>query len=105
MNYHNGVYSYGENAAVVATPKPGYLFDHWSEEGLPVSYNRNYTFTFTHSRRLVAHFVVSGGVGTVVHNADGSDGVVFYMNTDGTEGLMVALEDASEGCQWGTKKY
>ena len=102
MNYHNGVYSYGENAAVVATPKPGYLFDHWSEEGLPVSYNRNYSFTFTHSRRLVAHFVVSGGIGTVVHNADGSDGVVFYMNTDGTEGLMVALEDASEGCQWGT---
>ena len=102
MNYHNGVYSYGENAAVVATPKPGYLFDHWSEEGLPVSYNRNYTFTFTHSRRLVAHFVVSGGIGTVVHNADGSDGVVFYVNTDGTEGLMVALEDASQGCQWGT---
>jgi len=102
MNYHNGVYSYGENAAVVATPKPGYLFDHWSEEGLPVSYNHNYTFTFTHSRRLIAHFVVSGGIGTVVHNADGSDGVVFYMNTEGTEGLMVALEDASEGCQWGT---
>ena len=101
MNYHNGVYSYGENAAVVATPKPGYKFDHWSEEGLPVSYNHVYTFTFTHSRRLVAHFVVSGGIGTVVHNADGSDGVVFYVNPEGTEGLMVALEDASEGCQWG----
>ena len=102
MNYHNGVYSYGENAAVVATPKPGYKFDHWSEEGLPVSYNHVYTFTFTHSRRLIAHFVVSGGIGTVIHNADGSDGVVFYVNTDGTEGLMVALEDASQGCQWGT---
>ena len=102
MNYHNGVYSYGENAAVVATPKPGYKFDHWSEEGLPVSYNHVYTFTFTHSRRLIAHFVVSGGIGTVIHNADGSDGVVFYVNTDGTEGLMVALEDATEGCQWGT---
>ncbi len=100
--YNNGVYSYGANAAVMATPKPGYLFDHWSEEGLPVSYNRVYSFTFTHSRRLTAHFVVSGGIGTVVHNADGSDGVVFYVDTDGTEGLMVALEDASEGCQWGT---
>ena len=102
MNYNNGVYSYGAQAAVVAQPKAGYQFDHWSEEGLPVSYNKNYTFTFTHSRRLVAHFVVSGGIGTVVHNADGSDGVVFYVNTDGTEGLMVALEDASEGCPWGT---
>ena len=101
MNYHDGVYSYGENAAVVAQPKPGYVFDHWSEEGLPVSYNYIYTFTFTHSRRLTAHFTVSGGVGTVVHNADDSDGVVFYVDTDGTEGLMVALEDASEGCPWG----
>ena len=101
MNYNNGVYSYGANAAVVATPKAGYVFDHWSEDGLPVSYNRNYTFTFTHSRRLIAHFVASGSVGTVVHNADGSDGVVFYMNSEGTEGLMVALEDASEGCPWG----
>ncbi len=101
-NYHNGVYSYGENAAVIATPKPGYQFDHWSEEGLPVSYDRIYTFTFTHSRRLVAHFVVEGGdIGTIVHNLDGSDGVVFYMNPDGTEGLMVALEDSSEGCPWG----
>ena len=100
--YNNGVYSYGANAAVVAQPKAGYQFDHWSEEGLPVSYNHIYTFTFTHSRRLVAHFVVSGGIGTMVHNADGSEGVVFYVNPDGTEGLMVALVDASEGCQWGT---
>jgi hypothetical protein len=99
--YNNGVYSYGDNAAVVANPKPGYLFDHWSEEGLPVSYNHIYTFTFTHSRRLTAHFVASGGIGTMVHNADGSEGVVFYVNPEGTEGLMVALEDASEGCQWG----
>ena len=100
--YNDGLYSYGGNAAVVAQPKAGYQFDHWSEEGLPVSYNHIYTFTFTHSRRLVAHFVVSGGIGTMVHNADGSEGVVFYLNTDGTEGLMVALEDASDGCPWGT---
>ena len=99
--YNQGVYSYGANAAVMASPKTGYVFDHWSEDGLPVSYDHIYTFTFTHSRKLVAHFVVSGSVGTVVHNADGSDGVVFYMSPDGTEGLMVALEDASEGCPWG----
>ncbi|MCR5039537.1 MAG: C10 family peptidase [Bacteroidales bacterium] len=102
MNYHNGIYSYGEQAAVVAYPKAGYVFDHWSEEGLPVSYKSPYTFTFTHSRRLVAHFVASSSIGLVVHNADGSDGVVFYVNPEGTEGLMVALEDASAGCPWGT---
>lgn len=102
MNYHDGIYSYGEQAAVVAYPKAGYVFDHWSEEGLPVSYKSPYTFTFTHSRRLVAHFVASSSIGLVVHNADGSDGVVFYVNPEGTEGLMVALEDASAGCPWGT---
>ncbi len=100
--YNNGVYSYGADAAVIAYPKTGYVFDHWEEDGLPVSYDHLYTFTFTHSRQLIAYFAVSGSVGTVVHNADGSDGVVFYMNPEGTEGLMVALEDASAGCQWGT---
>ena len=102
MNYNNGICSYGDQAIVAAIPNAGYVFDHWSEEGLPVSYNHVYTFTFTHSRRLVAHFVVAGSVGTVVQNVDGTKGVVFYLNQDGTEGLMVALEDASEGCAWGT---
>ena len=97
----NGTFAYGASVTVTATPRAGYKFDHWSEDGVAVSYDANYQFTFTHSRYLTAHFVVPGSVGSIVVNPDGSKGVVFWLSPDGDEGLMVALEDASEGCQWG----
>lgn len=40
-------------------------------------------------------------LGQVVTNPDGSQGVVFYLNEDGTAGWMVALHDASTQCSWG----
>lgn len=40
-------------------------------------------------------------LGQVITNPDGSQGVVFYLNEDGTEGWMVALHDASNYCPWG----
>ena len=40
-------------------------------------------------------------LGQVVTNPDGSQGVVFYLNEDGTSGWMVALHDASTFCPWG----
>ena len=40
-------------------------------------------------------------LGQVVTNPDGSQGVVFYLNEDGTGGWMVALHDASTYCSWG----
>ena len=40
-------------------------------------------------------------LGDVVINDDGSRGVVFYLNPDGS-GMMVALTDASTDCPWGT---
>ena len=97
----NGTFAYGASVTVTATPNAGYVFDHWSEDGEAVSYDMTYQFIFTHSRSLKAHFVVPGSVGSIVVNADGSKGVVFWLSPDGDEGLMVALEDASDGCQWG----
>lgn len=42
-------------------------------------------------------------IGDVVTNpSDGVQGVVFYVNTEGTGGWMVALNDQSSGCPWGT---
>ena len=41
-------------------------------------------------------------LGDVITNDDGSRGVVFYVNPDGSGGWMVALNDASTGCPWGT---
>ena len=40
-------------------------------------------------------------LGQVITNPDGSQGVVFYLNEEGTEGWMVALHDASTYCPWG----
>ena len=96
-----GNFVLGQTVTVTATPNAGYAFDHWSEDGAAVSYDATYQFTFERSRSLVAHFVVPGSVGSIISNPDGSKGVVFWQSPDGTEGLMVALGDASEGCAWG----
>ena len=40
-------------------------------------------------------------LGQVITNPDGSQGVVFYLNEDGTEGWMVALHDAALSVPWG----
>ena len=95
-----GSYANGQTVTVTAMPNPGYAFDYWSEDGMAVSYDAQYQFTFTRSRSLVAHFVVPGSVGSIIVNADGSKGVVFWQSPEGDEGLMVALEDASNGCTW-----
>ena len=95
-----GNFVLGQTVTVTATPNAGYAFDHWSEDGVAVSYDATYQFTFERSRSLVANFVLMGSVGSIISNPDGSKGVVFWQSPDGTEGLMVALQDASEGCNW-----
>ncbi len=61
--------SYIENASVnvTATPKSGYRFVNWTENGSKVSTDATYSFTVTKSRNLVAVFeavpsVPTGGV-------------------------------------------
>ena len=98
----NGTFTYGATVTVTATPNTGFAFNHWSEDGVVVSYDAEYQFAFARSCSLVANFSVPGRVGSIVSNADGSQGVVFWLSPDGDEGLMVALEDASYGCQWGS---
>lgn len=44
-------------------------------------------------------------IGQVVDNPDGSRGVVFYLNEDGTDGWMVALHDAALPCPWGVEGH
>ena len=40
-------------------------------------------------------------LGQLVTNPDGSQGIVFYLNEEGTDGLMVALHDAAVDVPWG----
>jgi subtilisin family serine protease len=100
----SGVFAQNQTVTVTATPNVGYQFDHWTEDGVTVSYDAEYQFPFTRSRSLVAHFVVPGSIGSIVTNADGSRGVVFYTDPSGTGSLIVALEDVSEGCAWGANQ-
>ena len=66
-----------------------------------VSFDANYAFPFTRSRSLVANFVLENSVGSIITNADGSRGVVFYTDPAGNGYLAVALEDVFDGCAWG----
>lgn len=40
-------------------------------------------------------------VGDIITNNDGSQGILFYVNPDQTDGWIVALDDASPYAQWG----
>ncbi|MDQ7816899.1 MAG: LamG-like jellyroll fold domain-containing protein [Melioribacteraceae bacterium] len=80
-NYDNGV-----NATITAVPSTGYSFVSWTENGVVVSTNSNYTFTVSGNRTLVANFEalpytittssnpVNGGVTT-------GGGVYYYGNS------------------------
>lgn len=52
----------GSSVTVVATPKAGYLFDGWFENGKKVYDNTNYTFPASVNRNLVAQFHEFQGV-------------------------------------------
>ena len=49
-------YQYGQTCTVKAVANSGYVFVNWTEDGVQVSSNANYTFTVTGNRNLVANF-------------------------------------------------
>jgi hypothetical protein len=52
----DGVYALGSNATVSAVANPGYKFSKWLQGSTTVSSARNYTFTVTGNRALIAKF-------------------------------------------------
>ena len=60
----DGTYPSGASVAVLATPKTGYAFVNWTENGIPVSSAAGYVFTATSSRTLVANFATDPGAAT-----------------------------------------
>ena len=51
-----GTYNQGQSCTVTAVANASYSFVNWTENGNVVSTNRNYTFTVTSNRTLVANF-------------------------------------------------
>ena len=58
-----GTYEQGQSCTVSATANTGYTFANWTENGIAVSTNANYTFTVSGDRTLVANFTANGGGG------------------------------------------
>ncbi len=52
-----GVYGYGEEVTLIATPNEGYKFVNWTENDTVVSGEAEYTFVVKGDRNLVANFV------------------------------------------------
>lgn len=51
-----GVFEYGTSVTVTATVATGKAFSHWTENGVKVSEDAEYTFVLEHNRTLTAHF-------------------------------------------------
>jgi hypothetical protein len=52
-----GSYPIGSTVSLLATPNTGWTFTNWTENGAPVHNQRDYAFTATVDRTLVANFV------------------------------------------------
>jgi hypothetical protein len=52
----DGYYPPGTTVIVVATPREGYVFVEWIDQGIPVSDEPSYTFEVAHDRNLTAIF-------------------------------------------------
>ena len=60
-----GVYAPQEEVVLTATPKTGYCFVRWTENGMAVSTQASYTFTAEVDRNLVAEFETALGAPAV----------------------------------------
>ena len=57
-----GIFEQGQTCTLTATPIGDFEFYSWTENGLLVSTEAEYTFTVTGNRRLIAHFKTSNSI-------------------------------------------
>ena len=69
-----GAYNQGASCTVTATANNGFNFTNWTENGNVVSTNRNYTFTVTSNRTLVANFQAQPQSYTISVSANPTNG-------------------------------
>lgn len=65
-----GTYNYGETVTVKATPSADCFFVNWTENGVVVSEEPEFSFVVTADRNLVAHFDFDGVIenGSITYN-------------------------------------
>lgn len=92
-----GSYYEGLNCTVHAEPSHGYHFVNWTENGVEVSTDKDYTFTVSTDRALVANFeatVYSDGIVYVTQNGNGRMDGTSWDNA--TNNLQQAIDVATE---------
>ena len=57
-----GSYTLGTTCTLIAIPAAGYVFNRWTESGIPVSTDATYTFTVIGDRNLLANFIIDGNI-------------------------------------------
>ena len=60
--FGGGTFTYNQTCNLKAQPANNFIFISWSENGVPVSIDTNYTFTVTANRNLVANFFSTLGI-------------------------------------------
>ena len=70
----SGTYHYGESCTLSAAPAAFHSFVNWTERGVVVSTDANYTFTVTTNRNLVANFIYVPQIYTITLSANPTEG-------------------------------
>ena len=68
----DGEYNQGAQVTMSATENPGYRFVNWTEGGVVVSANSNYSFIATKDRNLIANYNIIGNL-HITSNPIGAD--------------------------------
>ena len=79
---------------LLAEPKPGYIFTHWTEGGTEVSTDPAYTFTSAANRTLVANFIP---LPSMAVSKPASDTVTIEWPAGATSWLLEESADLSPG--------
>ncbi len=84
-----GNYEFGSTATILARPAEGYHFTGWTENGIELSSQEEYSFTVTEDRSFTAHFEKNSY--TVTLEANPSEGGTLSGAGDYTHGSFVII--------------
>ena len=86
-----GIYGYGEEATLTATPNEGYKFVNWTENDTVVSEETEFTFVVKGNRNFVANFVTLHEVITSVNDEEFGSVTGAGIYGYGEEATLVAI--------------
>ena len=100
-----GAYQEGQSCTVSATPKAGFAFVNWTENGIQVSTSANYTFTVTGNRTLVANFIIYNNYSNIILNELNGDTKFIEIYNKGDidlslEGMYIMKDYYDAGAIW-----